>query len=39
LSEQNLKSFSKKGAQKSLDDFNAFMRDVSKDVIETLLEE
>ena len=34
-----LKKLLKEKGVKSLDDFTAFMRDVSKDVVETLLEE
>ena len=39
LNRDKLKKLLKEKGVKSLDDFNAFMRDVSKDVIETLLEE
>jgi transposase-like protein len=39
LARDKLKKLLKEKGVKSLDDFNAFMRDVSKDVIETLLEE
>jgi transposase-like protein len=39
LDRDKLKKLLKEKSVKSLDDFNAFMRDVSKDVIETLLEE
>jgi transposase-like protein len=39
LDRTKLKKLLKEKGVKSLDDFNAFMRDVSKDVIETLLEE
>ncbi|MGD8540063.1 MAG: IS256 family transposase [Candidatus Aminicenantes bacterium] len=39
LDRAKLKKLLKEKGVKSLDDFNAFMRDVSKDVIETLLEE
>ncbi|MCK4431715.1 MAG: hypothetical protein KAW19_10505 [Candidatus Aminicenantes bacterium] len=34
-----LKKLLKEKGVKNLDDFNTFMRDVSKDVVETLLEE
>jgi len=39
LDRTKLKKLLKEKGVKSLDDFNAFMRDVSKDVIETLLDE
>jgi putative transposase len=39
LDRNKLKKLLKEQGVKSLDDFNAFMRDVSKDVVETLLEE
>jgi len=39
LDRAKLKKLLKEKGVKNLDDFNAFMRDVSKDVIETLLEE
>jgi len=39
LDRAKLKKLLKEKDVKSLDDFNAFMRDVSKDVIETLLDE
>jgi putative transposase len=39
LDRAKLKKLLKEKGVKSLDDFNAFMRDVSKDVIETLLDE
>ena len=39
LDRTRLKKLLKGKGAKSLDDFNAFMRDVSKEVIETLLEE
>lgn len=39
LDQAKLKKLLNEKGVKSLDDFNAFMRDVSKDVIETLLEE
>jgi len=39
LDRDKLKKLLKEKGVKDLDDFNAFMRDVSKDVIETLLDE
>ena len=39
LDRDKLKKLLKEKGVKSLDDFNAFMKGVSKDVIETLLEE
>jgi transposase-like protein len=39
LDRDKLKKLLKEKDVKSIDDFNAFMRDVSKDVVETLLEE
>jgi putative transposase len=39
LDREKLRKLLKEKDVKSLDDFNAFMRDVSKDVIETLLDE
>lgn len=39
LDRDKLKKLPKEKGVKNLDDFNAFMIDVSKDVIETLLEE
>ena len=39
LDRVGLKKLLKEKGVKSLDDFNAFMRDVSKDVVETLMEE
>jgi len=39
LDRDKLKKLLKEKSVKSLEDFNAFMRDVSKDVIETLLDE
>ncbi len=38
LDRDELKKLLKEKGVKSLDDFNAFMRDVSKEVVETLLE-
>jgi putative transposase len=39
IDRDKLKKLLKEKGVKSLDDFNAFMRDVSEDVIETLLDE
>ena len=39
LDRDELKKLLKEKGLKSLDDFNAFMREVSKEVVETLLEE
>jgi transposase-like protein len=39
LDRAKLKKLLREKGVKSLDDFNAFMRDVSKDVVETLLAE
>jgi hypothetical protein len=39
LNRDKLKKLLKENGIKSLDDFNAFIRDVSKDLIETLLDE
>jgi putative transposase len=39
LDRDKLKKLLKEKGVKSLDNFNAFMRDVSKDIIETLLDE
>ena len=38
LDKDELKKLLKEKGVKSLDDFNAFMRDISKEVVETLLE-
>ena len=38
LDREELKKLLKEKGVKSLDDFNAFMREISKDVVETLLE-
>ena len=38
LDRAKLKKLLKEKGVKNLDDFNAFMRDLSKDVVETLLE-
>lgn len=38
LDRDELKKLLKEKGVKSLDDFNAFMRDISKEVVETLLE-
>lgn len=38
LDRSKLKKLLKEKGVKNLDDFNAFMKDVSKDVVETLLE-
>ena len=39
LDHNKLKKLLKEKGVKDLDDFNAFLREVSKDVVETLLEE
>lgn len=38
LDREELKKLLKEKGVKSLDDFNAFMREVSRDVVETLLD-